>query len=217
MVLMVVMVLATAGVLRASQAWRGQAGGPVELMRVDDAQGLDVQIVERIPISDESAQEIIAQEATDEAASVPVAAEPVQRVSQAPVKRAPATPMYDGRPIRPAYKLRMLVTAYSPDERSCGKWADGITASGMSVWTNGMKLVAADTRVLPMGTILTVPGYNNGKPVPVLDRGGKIKGKRLDVLYPTHEIARTWGKQWLEVVVWEYADGKPAGSWRSKK
>ncbi|MCC7203891.1 MAG: 3D domain-containing protein [Phycisphaeraceae bacterium] len=211
-------VLVTAGVLRASQSWRGShADGAVELMRVDDAGGLDVQVVEKTPISAEAAEQIMAQEAALAPEVVSAPAQPPRQVAEAPRKKSPSRPMYDGRPIRPAYKLRMLVTAYSPDERSCGKWADGITASGMSVWTNGMKLVAADTRVLPMGTILTVPGYNNGKPVPVLDRGGKIKGKRLDVLYPTHEIARTWGKQWLEVVVWEYADGKPAGSWRSKK
>lgn len=113
---------------------------------------------------------------------------------------------FDGRPIRPAGRMSMLVTAYSPDERSCGKWADGITASGYSVWTNGMKLVAADTGVLPFGTIVTVPGYHGGQPVQVLDRGGKIKGPRLDVLYPTHEIARRWGVQRLTVTVWEYAD-----------
>ena len=119
---------------------------------------------------------------------------------------APQGPTFNGRPIRKSHTVRMLVTAYSPDARSCGKWADGITASGYSVWTNGMKLVAADTRLLPFGSIISVPGYNGGNPVPVLDRGGAIKGRRLDVLYPTHEIARQWGAQRLTVTVWEYAD-----------
>jgi 3D (Asp-Asp-Asp) domain-containing protein len=113
--------------------------------------------------------------------------------------------VYDGKPIRPVRTVRMLTTAYSPDERSCGKWADGITASGMSVWTNGMKLVAAD-RSIPFGTLVSVPGYNNGRPVPVLDRGGAIKGNRLDLLYPTHEVALQWGAQRLDVVVWEYVE-----------
>ncbi|MEM7625287.1 MAG: 3D domain-containing protein [Planctomycetota bacterium] len=115
-------------------------------------------------------------------------------------------PTFDGRPLRPVKTVRMLTTAYSPDEQSCGIWADGITASGYSVWTNGMKLVAADTKILPFGTIITVPGYNGGRPVPVLDRGGAIKGYRLDVLYPTHERALQWGAQRLDVTVWEYAD-----------
>jgi 3D (Asp-Asp-Asp) domain-containing protein len=102
--------------------------------------------------------------------------------------------------------MTMLITAYSPDERSCGKWADGFTASGYSVFTNGGKLVAADTELLPFGSLVSIPGYHDGQPVPVLDCGGKIKGQRLDLLYPTHEIALQWGAQRLEVTVWEYAD-----------
>jgi 3D (Asp-Asp-Asp) domain-containing protein len=116
---------------------------------------------------------------------------------------------FNGRPVRPARKLAMLVTAYSPDAASCGESADGITASGYSVWTNGMKLVAADTSVLPFGSLISVPGYDAGNIVPVLDRGGAIKGNRLDVLYPTHEQATQWGAQRLEITVWEYADGQP--------
>lgn len=117
---------------------------------------------------------------------------------------------FNGRPIRPARTIRMTVTAYSPDERSCGASADGITASGYSVWTNGMRLVAADTSVLPFGSLVSVPGYDNGSPVPVLDRGGLIKGNRLDVLYGSHAEARQWGVQTLDVTVWEYADGEGA-------
>jgi len=116
------------------------------------------------------------------------------------------SPTFNGRPLRKVRTMTMKVTAYSPDARSCGKFADGITASGYSVWTNGMKLVAADTELLPFGTVVSVPGYDAGRPVPVLDRGGKIKGQRLDVLYPTHEIAREWGVQEVDVTVWEYAD-----------
>lgn len=129
--------------------------------------------------------------------------------SSAPSGSIPAllsAPTFNGRPLRPAGTLSMTVTAYSPDARSCGKWADGRTASGMSVWTNGMKLVAADTRLLRFGTLVSVPGYHHGRPVPVLDRGGAIKGHRLDVLMPTHEIARRWGVRRLDVTVWEYAD-----------
>jgi 3D (Asp-Asp-Asp) domain-containing protein len=107
--------------------------------------------------------------------------------------------------------MRMLVTAYSPDERSCGLSADGITASGYSVWTNGMKLVAADTRILAFGSLISIPGYDGGEVVPVLDRGGRIKGHRLDVLFPSHEQARAWGTRRLDVTVWEYADGRPSG------
>lgn len=138
-------------------------------------------------------------------AASPVLPEPktVETVGEADAQPAHT---FDGRPLRMVKSITMLTTAYSPDERSCGKWADGFTASGYSVWTNGMKLVAADTSVLPFGTLVTIPGYNGGRPVPVLDRGGKIKGNRLDLLYPTHDIALQWGAQRLTVDVWEYAD-----------
>jgi len=124
---------------------------------------------------------------------------------------------YIGRPIRAAYTLRMRVTAYSPDERSCGDSADGITASGYSVFTNGGFLVAADPKVLPLGSLLSVPGYDDGSVVPILDVGGAIKGNRLDVLFPTHEIAMEWGIRDLDVTVWEYADGLPNGFKRLRR
>ncbi|CAG1007938.1 putative protein YuiC [Phycisphaerales bacterium] len=122
----------------------------------------------------------------------------------------PAIRWFNGRPVRPARTVQMVVTAYSPDARSCGEFADGITATLHSVETNGHALVAADPTVLPYGSLLTVPGYDDNHIVPVLDCGGAIKGKRLDVLYPSHERAREWGRQKLRVTVWEYADGKPA-------
>ena len=110
---------------------------------------------------------------------------------------------FDGKAVRPAKIMWMTVTAYSPDHRSCGEFADGITASNKSVWTNAGRLVAADTSILPFGSMLTIPGYADDMIVPVLDRGGAIKGSRLDLLYPTHKEALQWGVQRLPVVVWE--------------
>jgi 3D (Asp-Asp-Asp) domain-containing protein len=149
------------------------------------------------------------QQLADRQPPTPVANPVVHAEAQAaaqPSEVAAASPIYDGRPIRPARTVSMRTTAYSPGPESCGEFADGITASGYSVWTNGMKLVAADTDVLPFGTLVSIPGYNNGRPVPVLDRGGAIRGNRLDLLYPTHQRALQWGVQDLEITVWEYAD-----------
>ncbi len=113
---------------------------------------------------------------------------------------------FNGRPLVVDRVIWMTTTAYSPDERSCGKWADGFTASMRSVWTNGMELVAADRRVLEFGSLVSIPGYADGRAVPVLDVGGAIKGARLDLLYPTHNRALQWGVQRLPVTVWKYAD-----------
>jgi 3D (Asp-Asp-Asp) domain-containing protein len=113
---------------------------------------------------------------------------------------------FNGRRVRAVRTLWMRVTAYSPDARSCGVFADGQTATLHSVWTNAMRLVAADTRVLPYRSMITVPGYADDEIVPVLDCGGAIKGMRLDVLFPTHEIARKWGVRDLPITVWAYDD-----------
>lgn len=121
----------------------------------------------------------------------------------------PSVRWFNGRPIRPARTLWMTVTAYSPDERSCGAFADGLTATLHSVHTNDFALVAADPTILPYGSMITVPGYDRDRVVPVLDCGGAIKGHRLDVLYPTHERARQWGVRRIRVTVWQYADGLP--------
>ena len=126
----------------------------------------------------------------------------------------PSIRWFNGRPARPARTVWMLVTAYSPDERSCGRWADGVTASLHEVHTNAQCLVAADTRLLPMGSMVSIPGYDQGRIVPVLDRGGQIKGARLDVLLPTDGAARNWGARRVPVTVWAYTDGAPHDDWR---
>jgi 3D (Asp-Asp-Asp) domain-containing protein len=90
--------------------------------------------------------------------------------------------------------IEMEVTAYCPCAKCCGSHAQGITASGKPVTYNGGLFVAAD-RVHKFGTKLIVPGYAGGAPVEVIDRGGAIKGNKLDVYFPTHAEALKWGRQ----------------------
>ena len=100
-----------------------------------------------------------------------------------------------------AKTLRMEVTAYCPCTRCCGPAAHGVTASGLPVSHNGGEFVAADTDLLQFGTRLRIPGYADARPVEVIDRGGAIKGHKLDVYFPTHEEALEWGRRWLDVTV----------------
>ncbi|MFK7759766.1 MAG: 3D domain-containing protein [Phycisphaerales bacterium] len=132
-------------------------------------------------------------------------------LEEEPVAELPIDPSYrwfDGKLIRPARVMYMTVTGYSPDARSCGIFADGKTATMNSVWTNGMKLVAADPTVLPYWSLISVPGYAKSEVVPVLDCGGAIKGNRLDLLYPTHKMALQWGVRQVPVTVWEYVESE---------
>ncbi len=117
-----------------------------------------------------------------------------------------STRWFDGKMIRPSRVIYMTVTGYSPDARSCGKFADNKTATMYSVWTNGMNLVAADPTLLPYWSMVSIPGYASNDIVPVLDCGGAIKGNRIDLLYATHELARQWGVRSLPVTVWEFVE-----------
>ena len=89
------------------------------------------------------------------------------------------------------------VTAYCPCEKCCGEYADGITASGHQI-KFGDKFCASDIAI-PFGKYLDIPGYGY---VPVWDRGGAIKGAKLDVFFPTHLEALEWGRQELEIHCW---------------
>jgi 3D (Asp-Asp-Asp) domain-containing protein len=116
------------------------------------------------------------------------------------------TRIYNGQKYRYVKTLRLKVTAYSPDSKCCWPYPGTTTASGMSVKTNHGKLVAADTRLIPMHALVAVPGYAGGGAVPVLDRGGAIKGYRMDVLMPRFDQAKEWGSRMLEVKIYVPVD-----------
>lgn len=130
-----------------------------------------------------------------------LATELLKDVTPAPVTPAmalpPVTPTGAGR----ARTILMEVTAYCACPKCCGPRAQGITASGRRVTFNGGRFVAADTRLLKFNTKLLIPGYAAGQPVQVVDRGGAIKGNKLDVFFASHEDARRWGRQRLWVTV----------------
>lgn len=80
-------------------------------------------------------------------------------------------------------------TAYCSCSKCCGRWADGITATGKRVHWG---IIAADWRVLPRGTRVGLSCFP-GQVFVVEDRGGAIKGERIDVWYPSHRSALKFG------------------------
>jgi len=72
----------------------------------------------------------------------------------------------------------------------------GLTASGVRA-RHGT--IAADTSIFPFGTVMYVPGYGYGR---VEDRGGAIRGHRIDLYFPTHRKAQHWGRVKKKVTVW---------------
>jgi 3D (Asp-Asp-Asp) domain-containing protein len=73
----------------------------------------------------------------------------------------------------------------------------GVTAAGTKAKPG---TIAADTSVYPMGTVMYVPGYGYGR---VEDRGGAIKGEKIDLYFKKHKDALTWGRQKVNVQVWK--------------
>ena len=97
--------------------------------------------------------------------------------------------------------IRMRVTAYCPCSKCCGESSDSITANGHKI-QRGDTFVAADRRYA-FGTEMVIPGYNSSQPVKVLDRGGAIRGDKLDAFFHTHQQALEWGVRYIDVKVRE--------------
>ena len=91
----------------------------------------------------------------------------------------------------PVVTILCEVSAYSPTVAE----TDGnpfITASGKWVYVGG---IAADPKVLPLGSRVIIPNYNNGEACTVVDTGSYIKGNRLDVFLWKTEDAIHWGRR----------------------
>ena len=85
------------------------------------------------------------------------------------------------------------VTAYCPCMKCCGK-TNGITASGTKAKAG--RTIAASSQ-FSFGTKLLI----NGTTYTVEDRGGAIKGNKIDVYFDTHAEAIAWGVKYLPVQV----------------
>jgi len=95
--------------------------------------------------------------------------------------------------------VRMKVTGYCPCSKCCGEYSDGITANGHKIQP-GDTFVAADKRY-SFGTEMVIEGYSSSQIVKVLDRGGAIRGNKLDAFFHTHQEALEWGVRYIDVKV----------------
>lgn len=93
-----------------------------------------------------------------------------------------------GQPQAPrAYKLKVDAVAYS---------LPGSTALGVPVRKG---VVAVDPKLIPLGTKLHVPGYGPGL---AADVGYAIKGKVIDLWFPSMARARQWGRRTVMITVY---------------
>lgn len=95
-------------------------------------------------------------------------------------------------------KYNMVATAYS---------IHGLTASGNRTVRdkNGLSTIAVDPRVIPLGTIVYIPGY--GKAI-AHDTGSAIKNYKIDLFMNTSREAMNWGVRNVEVYIISYPGKK---------
>ncbi|MGE7842820.1 LysM peptidoglycan-binding domain-containing protein [Lysinibacillus sp. NPDC093712] len=75
----------------------------------------------------------------------------------------------------------------------------GITSTGINLKTNpNAKVISVDPTVIPLGSKVYVEGY--GEAI-AGDTGGAIKGKRIDVFFPSQQDAIDFGVKQLKVTI----------------
>lgn len=93
-------------------------------------------------------------------------------------------------PEREYYTVTFETTAYCACSKCCGK-SDGITASGARA-TQGRTIAAPSTYAF--GTEIEIDGVT----YVVEDRGGAIKGNRIDIFFDSHSEANNYGRRTVE-------------------
>lgn len=89
----------------------------------------------------------------------------------------------------------VTATAYTASCNGCS----GITATGLDLRANpNAKVIAVDPSVIPLGTKVYVEGYGYAV---AADTGGSVKGKRIDVFFPTSSEAYRWGMKRVKIKI----------------
>lgn len=118
--------------------------------------------------------------------------EPVDKIVQINAKTV-VTSRGTSRGTTTASSGKYKITAYCSCSKCCGK-TNGITASGTKA-TAGRTIAAPSN--FAFGTKVKI----NGKVYTVEDRGGAIKGNKIDIYMGSHTDALAWGVRYLDVEI----------------
>lgn len=88
------------------------------------------------------------------------------------------------------YVGECTITAYCPCEACCGRWADGITASGLPAEPG---IVAVDPDVIPLGSAVIIDGQR------YLAADTGVRGMHVDVYLESHDATEAFGVRTAEV------------------
>jgi 3D (Asp-Asp-Asp) domain-containing protein len=97
----------------------------------------------------------------------------------------------------PYKTITVKAYAYTLNCKGCS----GITATGLNLKKNpSIKAIAVDPKVIPLGSKVYVEGYGYAV---AADKGGGIKGNKIDVFMPTKSKAIQWGVRTVKVKVYK--------------
>jgi len=116
---------------------------------------------------------------------------------------------------KPVATLEVTATGYTAGYESTGKRPGhpqyGITYSGVRVRRDHVSTIAADPDVLPIGSLIHIPGYGYGV---VADTGSAIKGNKIDLYFDTiKQVYQEWGKKTVTVEVIHRGRGRLTEAW----
>lgn len=108
----------------------------------------------------------------------------------------------------PSETLTVVATAYCPCVSCCGEWSSQHpsrvgtdyaqrTYSG-TIPVEG-RTIATDPTVIPTGSRVLIGDHE----YIAEDVGGAIKGNHIDIYFDSHQEALEWGRQTVEVIVFE--------------
>lgn len=105
--------------------------------------------------------------------------------------------------------IEATATAYCLCQKCCGKSPSspgyGVTASGLKIIPGtGMKVIAVDPKVIPLGSKVYVQGLNGAWDYGYAvagDTGGAIKSMKIDLYMDSHEETLNWGRKKVNIYV----------------
>ena len=142
------------------------------------------------------AQAEIAEKQKQEKASKP--AEPVANNNSKVEPVQPPKPAAGGKEFyvhATAYTADPGENGYGPGQQVYSAWGPGGKPYNLTA-NPGMKLIAVDPSVIPLGSTVNVEGYGIAI---AADTGGAIKGHKIDVLMPDKASSSNWGRKMLKL------------------
>lgn len=117
-----------------------------------------------------------------------------QPAAPAPKTTKTAAPAQSSEPSS-SREFSVSATAYTAFCNGCS----GITATGINLKANpGLKVIAVDPSVIPLGSKVWVEGYGNAI---AGDTGGAIKGNKIDLFMPDQSAALAFGRKQVKIKI----------------